>query len=260
MKLCANLSLLFTELPLLERVAAAKQAGFDGVEIQFPYDVPAAELRAALQAAQLPLVLINVPAGDLLAGGAGLACVPDQQVAFAAALAEALAYAQVVKPERVNVLPGRFVANVSEADALACLAANLHTTATAFAVLDIAVVTEAINPLDLPGFAVSTPDDLQALLQHTAHPNVKAQLDLYHMARQKLDVAACIKQLGAQIGHVQFADYPGRGQPGTGKLDFAAAKAALNAVGYTGWLSAEYRPQGATLDSLGWLAAWRADA
>ncbi len=257
--LCANLTLLFTELPMLARIAAAKQAGFAGVEIQFPYTVPAAELKAALDAAGMPLVLINLPAGDLLDGGAGLACVPDCQAEFDAALAEALAYAEVAKPQQVNVLPGRFVANVEESTALDCLAANLRKTAKAFAPLGIGVVCEAINPFDLPGFAVSTPQALRALLEQVNHPNAKAQLDLYHMARQGFELPETIAELAGLIGHVQFADYPGRAQPGSGKVDFAAARSALAAANYRGWLSAEYRPHGEPAQSLAWLADWPRD-
>lgn len=258
MKLAANLSLLFTELPLVERIPAAAAAGFSGVEIQFPYELPAAELRNALDAAGLPLVLINLPAGDLMAGGAGLAAVPQRQAAFDAALAEALAYAQAVRPQCVNVLPGRLAEGLSRAAALATLAGNLRSTAEAFAPLGIRVLAEAINPIDMPGFLVNGPDDLLALLAAVDHPNCAAQLDFYHMARQGLDLPACIAALAGRIGHVQFADYPGRGAPGSGTLDFAAALAALREAGYAGWLAAEYRPDAAgTTAGLGWLAQWR---
>lgn len=257
MKLAANLSMLFTEQPLIERPRAAAEAGFAAVEIQFPYAVPASELRAALEAAGMPLLLINLPAGDLLDGGPGLAGVPERQAAFEAALAEALDYARVVRPRCVNVLPGRLVEGVSREAALACLAGNLRRTAEAFAALGIRVLAEAINPLDMPGFLVSTPEDLLALLAAVDHPNCAAQLDLYHMARQGLDLPACIAALAGRIGHVQFADCPGRGAPGTGALDFAAARTALQAAGYDGWLAAEYRPgEGGTAASLTWLAQW----
>lgn len=258
MKLAANLSLLFGELLLVERIGAAAAAGFAGVEIQFPYEVPASELRSALDAAGLPLVLINLPAGDLMAGGAGLAAVPQRQAEFAAALDEALAYAAVARPQCVNVLPGRLAAGVTREAALATLAGNLRRAAAAFAPLGIRVLSEAINPLDMPGFLVNTPDDLLALLAAVDHPNFAAQLDFYHMARQGLDLPACIAALAGRIGHVQFADCPGRGAPGSGTLDFAAALAALRAAGYAGWLAAEYRPDAAgTAAGLGWLADWR---
>lgn len=259
MKIAANLSMLFTERPLRQRVQAACAAGFDGVEIQFPYELAAISLKEALELAGLPLVLINLPAGDLMTGGPGLAAVPARQAQFDAALQEALSYAAMVRPACVNVLPGRLAEGVTREQALACLADNLRKTAEAFAVLGIRVLVEAINPLDMPGFLINTPEHLQALLQAVDHPNLAAQYDLYHMARQGLDAVAGIHRLAGRIGHVQFADCPGRGAPGSGELAFAPLLVALEAVGYGGWLGAEYLPGGqATEATLGWLRQWRA--
>ncbi|HBX54345.1 hydroxypyruvate isomerase family protein [Pseudomonas sp. UBA2684] len=258
MKIAANLSLLFTEQPLHARVVAAAAAGFDGVEIQFPYELPALQLQEALQRAGLPLVLINLPAGDLMSGGAGLAAVPARQAAFDAALQEALTYAAMVRPACVNVLPGRLAEGVSREQALATLVGNLRKTAEAFELLGIRVLVEAINPLDMPGFLINTPAQLDALLRAVDQRNCLAQYDLYHMARQGLDLVTGIELLRGRIGHVQVADCPGRGAPGSGQLDFAAPLAALQRSGYRGWLGAEYRPgEAGTLASLSWLADWR---
>jgi hydroxypyruvate isomerase len=136
-----------------------------------------------------------------------------------------------------------------------CLSANLQATAKAFAILGIGVLCEAINPLDMPGFLLNTPEQMLALLASVDQPNLALQLDLYHMARQGFEVPRVIAQLAGKIGHVQFADCPGRGEPGTGQLDFAAALHALAATGYEGWLGAEYLPSGA--EHLGWLETWR---
>ncbi len=258
MKLAANLSLLFTELPLRERITAAAEAGFAGVEIQFPYELAAHELKAALKDAGLPLVLINLPAGDLMSGGPGLAAVPERQAEFDAALAQALVYAASVRPQFVNVLPGRLAEHVEREAALATLVGNLRRSAEAFAPLGVRVLAEAINPIDMPGFLINTPDDLNLLVEAVDHPNFAAQLDLYHMARQGLDLSASIAALGGRIGHVQFADCPGRGAPGSGSVDFAAALAALGEAGYAGWLAAEYRPgEAGSAASLEWLAQWQ---
>src|SRR5690606_6859583 len=300
------------------------------VEIQFPYEVPAVRLKEELERLQLPLVLINLPAGDLMQGGDGLACVPARQTEFDQALEEALSYAAMVRPQTVNVLAGRLPAGVAREQALATLITNLRRTAEAFQALGIRVCCEAINPLDMPGFLINTPEDLLGLLDAVGHPNLFAQLDLYHMARQELELPAAIRALvgrighvqfadcpgrgapgsGAldvrgflintpedllglldaarhpnlfaqldlylmarqelelpaavralvgRIGHVQFADCPGRGAPGSGALDFAAALHALGEAGYDGWLAAEYRPDAAGTEAgLGWLANWRA--
>lgn len=256
MRIAANISLLFTEHPMLERVAAAAAAGFDGVEVQFPYEVPAAAFKEALDGAAMPLVLINLPAGDLMSGGAGLAAVPACQAEFDKALQEALTYAAVVQPMCVNVLPGRLVDGVSREEALRTLAANLRKAAEAFQVLGIRVLCEAINPLDMPGFLINTPEHLDELLRTVDHPNCLAQFDLYHMARQGLDIQAGIRLLAGRIGHVQFADCPGRGEPGSGALDFSALLGGLQNSGYDAWLGAEYKPIKPMVESLGWMAIW----
>lgn len=258
MKIAANLSMLFTELPLRERVLAAMTAGFDGVEIQFPYELPAVALKEVLELTALPLVLINLPAGDLMTGGPGLASVPARQDAFDAALQEALTYAAMARPACINVLPGRLAEGVSREQALDCLAANLRKSAETFATLGIRVLVEAINPIDMPGFLINTPEHLDTLLRAVDHPNLAAQYDLYHMVRQELDVAAGMRLLAGRIGHVQFADVPGRGAPGTGELAFPALLGALRGSGYSGWLGAEYKPgEEGTQASLGWLVQWQ---
>lgn len=257
MQLAANLSLLFTELPLFERLAAAKQAGFNVVEIQFPYEIPAKKLRDELNRLQLTLALINLPAGDLMQGGNGLAANPKAYRAFNEALDSALAYAAVVRPKLVNVLAGKIVQGSSKEHALNVLSANLLNAAQAFMRLQIGVVTEAINPYSIENYCLNTPDDLLLLLDDIAHPNCKAQLDIYHMAMQQINPVMAIERLTGMIGHVQFADYPNRHQPGTGTVDFAAVLAALNSSGYAGFVSAEYIPSASSAESFAWLAKWQ---
>lgn len=256
--LAANLSMLFADLPMAERCHAAAEAGFDGVEIQFPYDIPAATLQNHLAAAGMPLVLINVPAGDLMTGGPGLAGVPSREAAFDEALQQAVEYALVLRPEKVNVLPGRLAEGVEREAALETLARNLGKAARAFADIDVCLVCEAINRHDMPGFLVGSSRELLAMLERVGHPNLSAQLDLYHLARMGESIPESVALLAGRIGHVQFADAPGRGEPGTGNLDFHAAFGALNEHGYRGWLAAEYKPALPPEQSLQWLAQWTA--
>lgn len=256
--LSANLSMLFTDQPLPERIEAAAQAGFDGVEIQFPYALPAAELHETLQRTQMPLALFNVPAGDLLEGGAGLASVPGREGAFARALEQALAYATVARPQRVNVLPGRLAAGASREAALETLAANLASAADAFDSMGVAVVCEAINRIDMPGFLLASGEELAQMIERVGHSNLSAQLDFYHMQRMDESLPAVIERLRGMIGHVQFADAPSRGAPGSGEIHFADVFAALDRSGYTGWIGAEYRtPEGAR-DDFEWMSDWPA--
>ena len=253
MEIVANLSMLFTELPQLERIRAAAAAGFSAVEIQFPYDVPAIQLKEELERCGMPLVLINLPAGDLMQGGDGLACHPKRGREFAEALDEALSYALMVRPRMVNVLAGRLPQGKTRERALAILAANLRDAAQAFDRLHIKVLCEAINPIDMPGFLINTPQDLCDLLADVRHSNCYAQLDVYHMARQGISTEQALAVLGDRVAHVQFADYPGRTEPGSGELDFNAMFRALEKAGYQGAIAAEYRPSTTTKASLAWL-------
>ncbi len=255
MEIVANLSMLFTELPLLERIRAAAAAGFNAVEIQFPYDVPALQLKEELERCAMPLVLINLPAGDLMQGGDGLACHPKRRQQFADALDEALSYALMVRPRMINVLAGRLSADVSRGRALATLAANLRDAAQAFDRLHIKVLCEAINPIDIPSFLINTPQHLHDLLTEVQHNNCFAQLDVYHMARQGISVQEALAVLGNKVAHVQFADCPGRAEPGTGEVDFTAMYQVLEQAGYQGAIAAEYRPSSTTQASLAWLQA-----
>lgn len=253
--IAANLSMLFTEVALPQRVALAARAGFAGIEIQFPYALPAAELASVLQAQQLPLVLINLPAGDLMQGGAGLAAVPGREADFARALEQGLRYAEVTRPQQVNLLPGRLAAGVEQEQALALLSRHLEQAGSAFAELGIAVVCEAINSHDMPGFLLDGSEPLLAMLQRTGHSNVSAQVDLYHLARMQEDIGLALNRLQGHIGHIQFADCPGRHEPGSGSIDFSQLAGWLRALDYRGWLGAEYRPAGTTAEGLGWLSA-----
>lgn len=254
LKLCANLTLLFSEYPLLDRFAAAKAAGFSAVEIQFPYDTPAAELAQAAHAAGVEVVLINVPAGDLMQGGDGLACVPSATAAFAEALEQAAHYAQVLGVRCVNVLSGRVPVGVEVEEATATLCDNLARAAKVFAPLGITVTCEAINPFDMPRYLINRPEQLADVLKTVDHPALAMQIDLYHMARQDLDPIAVLEAWWPSIAHIQFADFPQRGEPDSGELDFDAIFAYIAAQPYTGYCAAEYRPtRPRTADTLDWM-------
>ncbi|SDU12710.1 hydroxypyruvate isomerase family protein [Halopseudomonas salegens] len=255
--LAANLSMLFTEAELVERAGLARHAGFAGVEIQFPYSLPATDLQQVLQHNRLPLVLINLPAADLLQGGPGLAAVPGREADFARALEQALRYAEVARPLQVNVLPGRLADGVDREQALELLGKHLRAAGNAFADLGIGVVCEAINSHDMPGFLLDGSDALLLMLQRVGHTNVRAQIDLYHLARMQEDIGLALNRLQGFIGHIQFADYPGRHEPGTGAMDYSALAGLLQAVDYEGWLAAEYQPAGLTAEGLAWMDVWR---
>jgi hydroxypyruvate isomerase len=253
MRIAANLSLMFTERPLPERIAAARAAGFAGVEIQFPYDHPAETLAAAARAAGMPVVLINIPAGDTAAGDIGLGAIPSRRAEFREAVARCLSYARVLCVRRVNLLAGRPGPDADPAECRATLLDNLRYAAAVFAPHGIRTVLEPVNAFDRPGFFLDRLAPALEILREAATPAAGLLFDLYHMARTEPDLLAAIASAGRLIGHVQFADTPGRHEPFTGVVDFAAAFAALRRAGYADWVAAEYIPAARTEDGLSWL-------
>ena len=249
----ANLSLLFTEVELINRFKAAKNAGFEAVEIQFPYSLSAETLKNTLEEQQLKLVLFNVDADDLLQGGEGLACVPEKQAQFRQAIAETLEYAKRLKPEAINVLPGRCFNEKRKQDYLKTFKENLGFAADAFALLGIKTVFEAINSHDMPGFIIHNGQQMLDILDQLNHPKLFMQYDIYHAQMMGDQPDKFIARHANKIGHIQFADCPGRGQPGTGHINFERIFRAIEKSGYLGWVGAEYKPVGTTSESLGWL-------
>jgi hydroxypyruvate isomerase len=257
MRIAANLSLIFTERPLPERIAAARAAGFDGVEIQFPYDHAADALAAASRAAAMPVVLINIPAGDAAAGDIGLGAIPSRRAEFREGVARCLSYARVLGVRRVNILSGRPGAGEHPDACRATLIENLRFAAAAFAPHGIRTLIEPVNAIDRPGFFLDRLAPAIEIVREAETPAAGLVFDLYHMARTEPDLVAAIGQAGRLIGHVQFADTPGRHEPGSGTIDFAAAFAALRRSGYADWVAAEYVPAARTEDGLGWLPGLR---
>lgn len=256
-RFCANLSMLFTERPFPERFAAARAAGFEAVEFQFPYDWPAELLADRLQAAGVRAVLHNLPAGDWAAGDRGIAADPARSAEFRAGLPRALAYARALGVPQLNLLAGRAPAGLSPEATQDTLLENIRLAARALAGEGLTLLIEPINTRDVPGFLVHRSDQALALIDAAGEPNVRLQFDLYHAQRMEGDLAATLARALPRISHVQFADNPGRHQPGTGELNFEFLFAELDRLGYAGHVGAEYLPQGRTEDSLGWWQPWR---
>jgi len=253
LRFSANLSLLFTELPLLQRFEAAKQQGFEAVEIQFPYELSAEQILEQLQRHALKLVLFNVDADTLLQGGEGLAAVPEKRAQFREAVAIALEYARLLQPDVINVLPGRCLAPQRLEQYLQTLRDNLRHAAETFASAGVTTVFEAVNSHDMPGFIVDSSAKMLSLLNEVGHPKLGLQYDIYHMSRMREDCAAFLTQHIDKIGHIQFADCPGRGQPGTGSVDFDTLFGLIAGSPYRGWMGAEYKPAGTSYDSFAWM-------
>lgn len=255
-RFAANLTLLFTELPFLERFAAARKAGFDGVEYLFPYDWAPDELAARLTAERLTQVLFNLPAGDWAAGERGIACHPDRTEEFRTGVEQALVYARALDCPRVNCLAGIAPAGLSPDECWSTLVDNVRWAADRFATAGRTLCVEAINSrVDIPGFLLDSSARAALLLRDVDRPNVKFQYDLYHMQIMEGDLIRTLERMLPQVGHIQFADNPGRHEPGTGEINLAGVFRAIDAMGYDGWVSAEYHPLSTTTEGLGWLDA-----
>ncbi|MBD9360831.1 hydroxypyruvate isomerase family protein [Methylomonas fluvii] len=256
LRFTANLSLLFTEQPLPERFQAAKKCGFAAVEIQFPYSLPVEQIGDLIDQQDLQLVLFNVDADTLLQGGEGLAAVPERRDEFKTAVEQTLAYAERLKPSVINVLPGRCLDPQRLGEYQTTFCENLAYAAAVFAKLGIKTVFEAVNSHDMLGFIVDTGDKMLDVLKQIDHPNLFMQYDIYHMSRMGEDCAGFLRQHMDRIGHIQFADSPGRGQPGTGAVDFKTLFDVIATSDYQGWVGAEYRPTVDTAASSAWLKTY----
>ncbi|MBV1707222.1 MAG: TIM barrel protein [Hyphomicrobiales bacterium] len=256
-RFAANISMLFTELPLLERIGAARRAGFAAVECQFPYDHEPEAVRAALDAAGLPMVLHNLPGGNTAAGERGLACLSGRVAEFRQGLATARHYAQVLGVKTLNCLAGILPPGADRLQARAVLIDNLTLAAGMMADAGITLVIEPLNNRDTPGFFLPTAADALALLAAMPGTGVKLQFDLYHGAVMAEDLAAILAASMPQIGHIQIADHPGRHEPGTGVIALMPLLEKIDALGYQGWVGCEYNPLSTTLAGLGWMSATR---
>lgn len=252
-RFAANISMLFTELPFAERYAAAVRAGFGAVECWFPYAWPVEEVARWRRDAGVSQVLINAPAGDWDAGERGLLALPGREAAFREGFDCALEYAVALDCPRINCLAGLLPDGVSRPDAIACAIENIQYAAARAARHGICCLIEPINSRDVPGYVFNTTDSALELIDAAGVDNVQLQFDIYHVQVMEGDVATRLRLLRDRIGHIQFADNPGRHEPGTGELNFDFLFGWLDRIGYQGWVAAEYIPSETTQVSLDWL-------
>lgn len=251
-RFAANLTMLFTEVPMLDRPGLAAQAGFDGVEVLFPYDHAAEDWRTAL--AGMPVALVNTPPGDWLAGERGFAAVPGAEARFRDSFLRAADLAARLGGDRVHVMAG--VARGPEAE-------QVFTDNLGWAVAQAPaqrLVIEPINPDDMPGYFLNDFDQAGRILDDLGLPQVQIQFDLWHAARIEGQPQAAWERHKARVGHIQISGFPGRNEPGGGGFDLTGLCREVDAMGYDGWISAEYRPARATVHGLAWLAALKGRA
>ncbi len=248
-RFAANLTLLFKELPYLDRFDAAAQAGFAAVEILFPYDVPAKETQRALLRNGLELVLINAPPPNYTGGTPGFGAVPGGEGRFQHDIRRVLRYAERLRPGLIHVMAG----NATGAEARDTFVRNLQWAADLEPAQMFTI--EPLNPADQPGYFLDDYDLAAAVLDAVDRPNVRLQYDSYHAHRIHGDAAAVWRRHGARAAHAQVGNPPDRSEPGAGPIDFTALFSEIDASGYSGWVSAEYTPSTKrTEDSLHWMA------
>jgi hydroxypyruvate isomerase len=251
-RFAANLTMLFSEVPFMERFAAARAAGFDAVEYLFPYAYGKEELVQALKKNNLVQVLHNLPAGNWDAGDRGMACDPARVAEFREGIPRAIEYASALGCGQVNCLAGKTPGGVNANQARATLIANLQYAAPLLKKTGIRLLIEPINHFDIPGFFLTRTDQALAIIDDVGSDNLFVQYDIYHAQRMEGELANTLKNHLAKIGHIQLADNPGRNEPGTGEINYAWLFKHIDAIGYAGWIGCEYKPKTTTVAGLGW--------
>lgn len=246
-RFAASLTYMFTELPMTQRFAAARRAGFDGVEILFPYDLPTDELRKSLHANRLEFVLMNTPAPNWSGGPRGFAALPGNSHRFRTDFERALRCAHALRAGHINIMPGK----AEGADARRSLIENL--TWAARRAPQVSLVIEATNRADMPGCFLDSLDLAAEIITEVDASNLGLQFDIYHAQMIHADPIDCWTRLSSFVRHIQIAGTPGRHEPRGGEIDFARFFREVARSGYKGWISAEYIPATTTDAGLHWL-------
>jgi hydroxypyruvate isomerase len=252
-KFAANLTMLFNEVPFLERFERAAAAGFKAVEFLFPYAYPVAELQKRLKDNDLRLVLHNLPGGDWDAGDRGMACHPDRVDEFRAGVARGIEYGTALGVPHLNCLAGKAPAGIDDGALRRTFVANLRVAAAELKNAKLNLLIEPINRFDIPGFYLNTTAQALSILDEVGADNAFVQYDIYHAQRMEGELANTMSRHLARIGHIQLADNPGRNEPGTGEINYAFLFAHLDRIGYKGWVGCEYKPAARTEEGLSWM-------
>jgi hydroxypyruvate isomerase len=256
-KFSANLGFLFTELPFLDRFAAAARAGFKGVEFASPYEHGARDIARRLADNGLTQALFNLPAGDWAAGERGIAVLPGREAEFRDGVSRALDYAEGLGCARLNCLAGIAPPGADRRALEETFVANLAFAAEAARERGVQLLIEPINTHDMPGFFLNRSDEALRLINRVRSDNLRLQADVYHMQVMEGDLARRLEAAMPSIAHIQIADNPGRHEPGSGEINYAFLLPLIDRLGYSGWVGCEYRPRAATEAGLGWMAPYR---
>jgi hydroxypyruvate isomerase len=252
-KFAANISMLFTEVPFLERFKNAANAGFKGVEFQSPYLFSASDIKQQLDQHDLKVVLHNLPAGDWDAGERGIACLPDRIEEFRLGVAKAIEYAKTLGAPQVNCLAGIAPAGVDSAKLHNTFISNLQYASAELKKEKIRLLIEPINIFDVPGFYLSKTQQALEIINDVNSDNLFVQYDIYHAQRMEGELVNTLEKNLSRIGHLQIADNPGRNEPGTGEINYQNLFKMIDQIGYSGWIGCEYKPLNKTELGLNWI-------
>jgi len=251
-KFAANLSFIFQEVGFLDRFAAAAACGFKAVEYLSPYEHPPEVIAEQLNRHGLEQALFNMPPGDWAAGERGIAVLPGREQEFRDGVEQALLYAKTTKCRILHAMAGLRPAGRDPAEAERVYIANLGHAADRLAREGITVIIEPINTRDIPGYFLNTTIQAMSVIERVGHPNLKLQLDLYHVQIMEGDLAHRIRALAGRYEHVQIAGNPGRHEPDVGEINYPFLFDLFDEIGYSGWIGCEYRPESETTAGLGW--------
>jgi hydroxypyruvate isomerase len=256
-KFSGNLSILFGEMPFLDRFAAARQAGFDAVECWFPYEHGAQRVADLLRANELQMVGINSAHGAL--NEWGIAALPGKEEAFIASVEEALDFAAQCGNCAVHVMAG-LAGSIPAAEAWRTYLGNLEVAVRRAEGSDVQLLIEPLNSIDRPGYLLNSVDRASEIIDRTGLQALKIMFDCYHVQVQEGDLVRRLRRHWDKIGHIQVASTPDRSEPGTGEIDYCYIFREIDRLGWAGWVGAEYKPSGATANTFGWMKAGRDEA
>jgi hydroxypyruvate isomerase len=256
-RLAANISTMFQELPFLERIDAAAAAGFAAVECQFPYAVTPWQFAQKLSDAGMRWVLFNAPPGRAELGERGIASLPGREEEFDAGIETALQYIQAGDCRRLHVMAGLLPEGADRQRHVGQFVRSIARAADRLSVVDAEVLIEPINTrVDVPGYLLDGTRMAMECIAAASRGNIRLQYDVYHMQIMEGDLMRSIERLLPWIGHIQIADNPGRHEPGTGEINFQGLLSHLDALGYEGHVGCEYLPAAGTTEGLGWARPW----
>ena len=254
-RFAANLGYLFTDRALLERIDAAAAVGFKAIELQFPYDVPASQVQAAIARNKLTILGVNTPPGDR-DGEFGLAAVPGREKEWQVLFARALDYITAIGGTAVHCLAGKVPPEQRPA-AERVYTDNLMRAADLAAAKNITLLIEPINARDRPNYFLNRVEHAADIIAKAGKPNIKIQFDFYHVQIVGGDLITRLEKYFPVVGHLQCAAVPIRHEPDDGEINYPYVFEAVDRLGYKGWIGCEYRPRGRTEDGLGWMARYR---